>query len=140
MTTSTHPHPGTEHLPHSGRALFTVEEAARQLSIAAPPCTPSLAREPSSPSRLADFGACPLTRSPATLPGSALGNGPTLLIGPDTRWAAPPMPGSKREEGARAPNGASTVYYSEYDNRWHGRVTVGTLDNGKPDRRHVKRK
>lgn len=50
------------------------------------------------------------------------------------------MSGSKREEGARAPNGASTVYYSEYDNRWHGRVTVGTLDNGKPDRRHVKRK
>lgn len=33
MTTSTHPHPGTEHLPQPGRALFTVEEAARQLSI-----------------------------------------------------------------------------------------------------------
>jgi excisionase family DNA binding protein len=33
MTTSTHPHPGTKHLPHSGRALLTVEEAARRLSV-----------------------------------------------------------------------------------------------------------
>jgi integrase len=46
----------------------------------------------------------------------------------------------KREKGTRAPNGASTIYYSEYDERWHGRVTVGVLDDGKPDRRHVKRK
>jgi integrase len=46
----------------------------------------------------------------------------------------------KREQGTRAPNGASTIYYSEYDNRWHGRVTVGVRDNGQPDRRHVKRK
>jgi integrase len=46
----------------------------------------------------------------------------------------------KRTQGNRAPNGASTIYYSEYDERWHGRVTVGVLDNGKPDRRHVKRK
>jgi integrase len=46
----------------------------------------------------------------------------------------------KRTQGTRAPNGASTIYYSEYDERWHGRVTVGVLDNGKPDRRHVKRK
>lgn len=46
----------------------------------------------------------------------------------------------KREKGTRAPNGASSIYYSEYDERWHGRVTVGVLDDGKPDRRHVKRK
>ena len=46
----------------------------------------------------------------------------------------------KRNQGTRAPNGASTIYYSKYDGRWHGRVTVGVLDNGKPDRRHVKRK
>lgn len=46
----------------------------------------------------------------------------------------------KRTQGTRAPNGASTIYYSEYDERWHGRVTVGVLDNGKLDRRHVKRK
>ena len=45
-----------------------------------------------------------------------------------------------RKQGTRAPNGTSTIYYSEYDNRWHGRVTVGVLDNGQPDRRHVKRK
>jgi hypothetical protein len=43
----------------------------------------------------------------------------------------------KRNQGTRAPNGASTVYYSEYDGRWHGRVTVGVLDDGRPDRRHV---
>lgn len=46
----------------------------------------------------------------------------------------------KRDKGTRAPNGASTIYLSEYDNLWHGRVTVGVRDNGKPDRRHVKRK
>lgn len=46
----------------------------------------------------------------------------------------------KRAQGTRAPNGASTIYFSEYDNLWHGRVTVGVRDSGKPDRRHVKRK
>jgi integrase len=46
----------------------------------------------------------------------------------------------KREAGTRAPNQASTVYFSEYDRRWHGRVTVGVRDDGSPDRRHVKRK
>jgi len=46
----------------------------------------------------------------------------------------------KRPEGKRAPNGASSIYYSEYDSLWHGRVTVGVKDNGQPDRRHVKRK
>lgn len=50
------------------------------------------------------------------------------------------MPRKKRPEGTRAPNGASTIYYSEYDSKWHGRVTVGIRDNGTPDRRHVKRK
>lgn len=49
------------------------------------------------------------------------------------------MPRRKREQGTRAPNGTSSVYYSEYDGRWHGRVTVGVRDDGKPDRRHVKR-
>jgi hypothetical protein len=48
------------------------------------------------------------------------------------------MPRKKRPEGTRAPNGASSIYYSEYDQKWHGRVTMGVLDNGKPDRRHVK--
>ncbi|MCR3746669.1 tyrosine-type recombinase/integrase [Lentzea californiensis] len=50
------------------------------------------------------------------------------------------MPRKPRKEGTRAPNGASSIYYSESDGYWHGRVTMGTLDNGKPDRRHVKRK
>jgi integrase len=43
-------------------------------------------------------------------------------------------------KGTRQPNGASTLYYSEYDGCWHGRVTVGLKDNGSPDRRHIKRK
>ncbi len=46
----------------------------------------------------------------------------------------------RRESGTRAPNRASTIYYSEYDQRWHGRVAVGVKDDGSPDRRHVKRK
>ncbi|GLW91886.1 tyrosine-type recombinase/integrase [Actinokineospora globicatena] len=49
------------------------------------------------------------------------------------------MPRKKRPEGTRAPNGASSIYYSEYDQKWHGRVTMGIKDNGQPDRPHVKR-
>lgn len=45
----------------------------------------------------------------------------------------------KREEGKRAPNGASSIYYSEYYQCWVGRVTMGVRDNGKPDRRTVRR-
>ncbi|MEU8609371.1 tyrosine-type recombinase/integrase [Actinoplanes sp. NPDC048791] len=36
----------------------------------------------------------------------------------------------------RRANGESTVYEGA-DGRWHGRVTVGTRDDGTPDRRHV---
>jgi integrase len=50
------------------------------------------------------------------------------------------MPRRTRTAGTRAPNGASTIYYSEYDGKWHGRVTMGIRDNGKPDRRHIKRR
>lgn len=39
----------------------------------------------------------------------------------------------------RNANGRSSIYLGK-DGYWHGRVTVGVLDNGKPDRRHVKRK
>jgi integrase len=39
----------------------------------------------------------------------------------------------------KAPDGASTIYYSEYDGKWHGRVTMGIRDDGRTDRRHVKR-
>ncbi|WP_131792758.1 tyrosine-type recombinase/integrase, partial [Candidatus Protofrankia datiscae] len=45
----------------------------------------------------------------------------------------------KRQEGTRAPNGASSIYLGA-DGVWHGRVTVGVRDNGKPDRRHVRAK
>jgi integrase len=38
----------------------------------------------------------------------------------------------------RRPNGASSIYLGK-DGRWHGRVTIGVRDDGKPDRRHVSR-
>jgi len=50
------------------------------------------------------------------------------------------MPRNKKATGARSPDGTSSIYYSEYDKRWHGRVTVGVRDDGAPDRRHVGRK
>jgi integrase len=37
------------------------------------------------------------------------------------------------------PNGASSIYLGA-DGNWHGRVTVGIKDDGKPDRRHVQAK
>jgi integrase len=40
---------------------------------------------------------------------------------------------------ARRPNGASSIYKGN-DGWWHGRVTVGVRDDGRPDRRHVMRK
>lgn len=40
---------------------------------------------------------------------------------------------------SRQPNGASSIYLGK-DGYWHGYVTVGVKDNGKPDRRHVMRK
>ncbi|CAM5666860.1 site-specific integrase [Streptomyces violaceorubidus] len=39
----------------------------------------------------------------------------------------------------RQPNGRSSIYLGK-DGKWHGRVTVGVRDDGKPDRRHVERK
>jgi integrase len=40
---------------------------------------------------------------------------------------------------SREPNGASSIYKGA-DGYWHGRVTVGVKDDGRPDRRHVMRK
>ncbi|CAL9504515.1 tyrosine-type recombinase/integrase [Streptomyces sp. enrichment culture] len=39
----------------------------------------------------------------------------------------------------RQPNGRSSIYQGK-DGKWHGRVTVGVRDDGRPDRRHVERK
>ena len=39
----------------------------------------------------------------------------------------------------RKPNGASSIYQG-MGGKWHGRVTMGVRDDGKPDRRHVERK
>lgn len=44
----------------------------------------------------------------------------------------------KQQKRTRQPNGASSIYLGK-DGYWHGRVTVGTRDDGKPDRRHVMR-
>lgn len=49
------------------------------------------------------------------------------------------MPRKKRPEGTRAPNGASSIYLGK-DGKWHGRVSMGTRDDGKPDRRHIESK
>jgi integrase len=43
------------------------------------------------------------------------------------------------DERTREPNGASSIYKGA-DGYWHGRVTVGVRDDGRPDRRHVMRK
>lgn len=45
-----------------------------------------------------------------------------------------------REKKTRNANGRSSIYESETDGGWHGWVTVGIKDNGKPDRRHVRGK
>ncbi|MET8031752.1 site-specific integrase [Streptomyces sp. NPDC005345] len=44
-----------------------------------------------------------------------------------------------KNKRTRQPNGRSSIYLGR-DGKWHGRVTVGICDNGKPDRRHVERK
>lgn len=47
------------------------------------------------------------------------------------------MPRTKKGRNA---SGESSIYYSETDGSWHGYVTVGVKDNGRPDRRHVRGK
>ncbi|HEX4246599.1 MAG TPA: tyrosine-type recombinase/integrase [Pseudonocardia sp.] len=42
----------------------------------------------------------------------------------------------KRNAGGRTPNGASSIYPDKHG-KWHGRVSMGVLDDGRPDRRHV---
>lgn len=44
-----------------------------------------------------------------------------------------------RKKNSRNPNGRSSVYLGS-DGYWHGRVTVGVRDDGKPDRRHTRSK
>jgi|GEM_PF-366003 len=43
-------------------------------------------------------------------------------------------------KGTRAANGEGSIYLSPTDGLWHAWIVVGTLDNGKPDRRHRKAK
>jgi integrase len=42
-----------------------------------------------------------------------------------------------RQKSTRNANGRSSIYHSDKDQCWHGYVTVGVKDNGRPDRRHV---
>ncbi|RLL67976.1 site-specific integrase [Streptomyces sp. Z26] len=46
---------------------------------------------------------------------------------------------AEKDKRSRQPNGRSSIYLGK-DGKWHGRVTVGIRDDGKPDRRHVERK
>ncbi|MGJ5898476.1 tyrosine-type recombinase/integrase [Streptomyces niveiscabiei] len=46
---------------------------------------------------------------------------------------------AESKKRTRQPNGRSSIYLGS-DGKWHGRVTVGIRDDGKPDRRHVERK
>jgi integrase len=46
---------------------------------------------------------------------------------------------AEKEKRTRQPNGRSSIYFGK-DGKWHGRVTVGVRDDGKPDRRHIERK
>ena len=46
------------------------------------------------------------------------------------------MSRKKDSEKGRADNGVSSIYFSESDGNWHGWVTVGVRDDGRPDRRH----
>lgn len=45
----------------------------------------------------------------------------------------------EKNKRTRQANGRSSIYLGK-DGKWHGRVTVGVRDDGKPDRRHVERK
>jgi len=45
----------------------------------------------------------------------------------------------KRPAGTRGPDGTSSIYLGK-DGYWHGRVSVGVRDDGRPDRRHVMNK
>ncbi|MGY1436617.1 tyrosine-type recombinase/integrase [Streptomyces reniochalinae] len=47
--------------------------------------------------------------------------------------------GDENKSRTRQPNGRSSIYRGK-DGKWHGRVTVGVRDDGRPDRRHVERK
>ncbi|WP_240140014.1 tyrosine-type recombinase/integrase [Streptomyces sp. MUM 178J] len=46
---------------------------------------------------------------------------------------------TEEKKRTRQPNGRSSIYQGS-DGKWHGRVTVGVRDDGRPDRRHVERK
>ena len=45
-----------------------------------------------------------------------------------------------RGRRGRTANGRSSIFQSPTDGAWHGYVSVGIKDNGRPDRRHVRGK
>lgn len=46
---------------------------------------------------------------------------------------------SEKKKRTRNPNGTSSIYLGK-DGKWHGRVTVGLKDDGRPVRRHIERR
>jgi integrase len=47
---------------------------------------------------------------------------------------------TSEKKRTRAANGRSSIFKSRADGAWHGYVTVGIKDNGRPDRRHIRGK
>ncbi|SCK12599.1 site-specific integrase [Streptomyces sp. WMMB 322] len=45
----------------------------------------------------------------------------------------------EQKKRTRQPNGRSSIYRGK-DGTWHGRVSIGVRDDGRPDRRHIERK
>ena len=43
-----------------------------------------------------------------------------------------------RDKKGRNANGRSSIFQSPTDGTWHGWVSVGIKDDGRPDRRHVR--
>lgn len=145
--------------PNGPRVLYTIEQAAEQLGISrttmfsliktgeietiaigrlrripadeiAAYIAHKMSDDPNKPRR----GRPPKPKTaPSVLPTqSAL---PEQATEPEEKPAKKKTPRRKRVEGTRAPNGAGSVYLGR-DGLWHVRVTVGTKDDGSPDRRH----
>jgi hypothetical protein len=69
------------------------------------------------------------TRAVPSAPGAEGGRGMTSVPVPRDR-------STPRPKRSRNPNMRSTIYV-DGKGYWHGRVTIGVRDDGRPDRRHV---
>ena len=119
---------------------------------------------PGTPATASRTGCCLPSRRPPSAFGSAPRSSPRVMSWSRSRWVgcaeclpeyvatlrrsearkppmapAPPEQDAPRPPRRRNPNLRSTIYQHN-DGRWHGRVTVGVRDDGRPDRRHVRGK